>query len=90
MNPERQAILESVARVRNGVDPHRHLNFAQHRTRIPEWDFYALLRLYPGLNAVDPHERSAAWEEFDRSPFSEPYRVGKIVRGVIKNGIIIP
>lgn len=86
----RQVILESVARVRNGVDPHRHAPFMRHTMRIPERDFYALQKLYPGLTASDPHERTAAWDRFERSPFSEAYRVGRIVRGVVKNGIIIP
>lgn len=89
ISPERRQILDSVAAVRNGVQPHRHLKWARHSMRIPEKDFYALIRLYPGLIAQDPAEKTAAWEEFERSPFSEPYRVGQIKRGVIKNGLII-
>ena len=89
MRPERRTVFESVKRVRDGIDPHRHLNFAQHMHRIPEQDYYALLRLYPALNAIDPMERSAAWEAFHKSPFSEPYRVGAIRRGVTKNGNLI-
>ena len=89
MTSERLAILESVARVRNGIDPHRHAPFAQHQHRIPMQDFRALTMLFPGLVAIDPLEKSAAWEAFHNSPFSEPYRVGKVVRGVTKNGIII-
>jgi hypothetical protein len=88
MLPERQAILESVQRVREGVDPHRHAPFARHTMRIPEQDFYALVRLYPDLVSKDIAVKSAAWEAFERSPFSEPYRVGKITRGVVRNGII--
>lgn len=90
MRPERRNILESVQRVREGIDPHRHLPFAQHTLRIPEGDFYALTRLYPGLIALDPNEKSAAWEALHNSPFAEAYRIGKIVRGVTKNGIILP
>lgn len=89
MNPTRQAIFESVQRVREGIDPHRHAPFGRHSFRIPEADFYALRKLYPGLSSIDPLEMSAAWEAFERSPFSEPYRVGKIVRGVVKNGNLI-
>jgi hypothetical protein len=89
MNPERRAILESVARVRNGIDPHRNPSFAEHQLRIPMQDFHALVRLYPGLSARDPLEKTAAWEAFHKSPFSEPYRVNKIVRGVTKSGILI-
>jgi hypothetical protein len=81
--------LESIHRVREGIDQHRHLPFAQHTLRIPEQDFYALTKLYPGLIAIDPAEKSAAWEAFHDSPFAEAYRVGKVVRGVVKNGLII-
>jgi hypothetical protein len=89
MNPERRAILESVKQVRDGVTPHRNPNFAQHMHRIPEQDFYALLRLYPGLSAIDPLEKSAAWEAFSKSPFAEPYLVCKRVKGIFKNGNLI-
>lgn len=89
MRPERQLILEGIRRVREGNEPHRHLPFARHTLRVPIPDFYALKMLYPGLDAIDPLEKTAAWEAFERSAFSEPYRVGKIVKGVIKNGIII-
>lgn len=82
-------MLEQVQRVRDGVDPHRHLPFAQHTLRIPESDFYALARLYPGLTAIDPAEKTAAWEAFHKSPFSEPYRVGKQVRGITKKGWLV-
>ena len=88
MRPERLAVLESVAKVRNGIDGHRHAPFAQHTMRIPEHDFYALCKLYPELMAKDPGERQAAWERFEKSAFSEPYRVGKVVRGITKNGLI--
>lgn len=90
MRPERQTVLNSVARVRAGIDPHRHMPFGQHVMRIPEQDFYALCKFYPALMATDPHEKSAAWEAFEKSPFSEPYRVGRIVKGVTKNGLILP
>lgn len=89
-DPARQSILESVQRVREGVDAHRHPAFARHMFRIPERDFYALKMLYPDLASADPMQMTAAWEAFERSPFSEVYRVGKIRRGVIKNGIILP
>lgn len=74
--------------MREGVAPHRHLPWARHSFRIPERDFYALRQLYPGLDAIDPQEMTKAWEEFERSPFSEAYRVGKLFRGVIRNGLI--
>jgi hypothetical protein len=89
MNPMRQQVLKSVQRVREGADPHKHAPFARHAMRIPEHDFYALLRLYPDLNNFsDPSARAAAWDRFERSAFAEPYRVGKLFRGVIKDGVI--
>lgn len=89
MTPGRREILEINHKCRQGEIPHRHPKFARHMFRIPEQDFYALRRLYPGLAAIDPQELTAAWEEFERSPFSEKYRIAKIFRGVIKNGVII-
>jgi hypothetical protein len=90
MSPERRAALEAIAQIRVGNVAHRHLPWARHTLRIPEWDYYALVRLYPGLNALDPVERSAAWEQFEKSPFSEPYRIGRISKGVVRNGLILP
>jgi hypothetical protein len=89
MNPERRLILDSVAKVREGVDPHRNPNFGQHTLRIPEQDFYALLKLFPKLNALDPAERTAAWESFHNSPYAEKYRVNRLSRGYLHNGNII-
>lgn len=89
MNPERRLILESVANVRNGVTPHRNPNFAQHSLRIPEQDYYALLKLFPKLNALDPAEKTAAWESFHNSPLAEKYRVNRLSRGYLHNGNII-
>lgn len=89
MRPDRFAVLDQVRRVREGIDPHRHAPFAQHTLRIPEHDFYALCRLYPDLIAVDADRKQAAWAAFEKSPFSEPYRVGKVVRGVTRNGLIV-
>lgn len=96
MTPERQTILEGVQRVREGADTHRHLKFARHSLRIPEKDFYAILRLYPAMAAIDPMEKSAAWEHFETTAFAEPYQVGKVRAGYISNGnlgvarIIVP
>lgn len=86
---KRHELLKAVQRVREGVDPHRHAPFAQHTMRIPERDFWALTRLYPDLISPNREINEAAWNRFEKSPFSEPYRVGRIVHGVTKNGIII-
>lgn len=89
MNPARLRILESVKRVRDGNESHKHAPFARHTMRIPEQDFHALRKLYPDLaNYNDPAAQLAAWEHFERTPFAEKYRVGRIFRGVIKNGVI--
>lgn len=69
--------------------PHRHAPFARHTMRIPESDFYAIVKLYPGLMASDPDELSAAWAAFEKSPISQKYHVGRTVRGVTKNGLIL-
>lgn len=91
MHPNRRVVFESVKRVREGNEPHRHAPFARHTMRIPEQDFFALLKLYPDLNNFhDPEAQRAAWDRFEKSAFSEPYRVGRLVKGVIKNGVITP
>lgn len=89
MRSQRLQVFESVKRVREGNESHRHAPFARHTMRIPEQDFFALRKLYPDLaNHNDPAAQMAAWDRFEKSAFSEPYRVGRIVRGVIKNGVI--
>lgn len=89
MNPTRREILDSVQSVRAGNQEHRHTAFARHALRIPVEDMHALRMLVPGLASKDPQEWSAAWEWFERSAFAEPYRVGRLHRGVIRNGNII-
>lgn len=87
-DPARFAVLKSVQRVREGVDPHKHAPFARHTLRIPERDFWAIVKLYPALISKDAEQRQAEWDRFEQSAFAEPYRVGKITRGIIRNGII--
>jgi hypothetical protein len=89
MHPNRRVVFDSVRRVREGNEAHRHLSWARHTMRIPEQDFWALRKLYPDLaNFADPEAQRAAWDRFEKSPFSEPYRIGRIVRGIVKNGVI--
>jgi hypothetical protein len=90
MDAQRRAILESVQRVRDGIDPHRHAPFAQHTMRIPEGDYYALAKLFPGLAASDPDARAAAHDQLYASPLGEKYHVGKVRKGVTRNGLILP
>lgn len=87
-HPTRAEILAEVQRVREGTQAHRHLPFARHALRVPMEDFYALSQLIPGLTAKDPDERTRAWEWFERSAFGEPYRVGRISRGLVRQGVI--
>jgi hypothetical protein len=89
MRPDRFAVLDQVRRVREGIDPHRHAPFAQHTMRIPEHDFYALCKLYPDLISTDPDAKQAAWARLESSAFADPYRVGRVVRGVTKNGLLV-
>lgn len=71
----RNDILAANRRVREGVDPKRKLDFGETTFRIPERDFFALRRIYPGLVSHDAKERHQAWKDFAKSPVSEPYRV---------------
>jgi hypothetical protein len=86
---EKRELLDINKGARDGTIPHRNPNFAQHTLRIPVEDFAALYRLYPGLIARDPEEKSAAWEAFHNSSFAEPYRLNRLSRGYLHNGEII-
>jgi len=90
LKADQHDILKTVQAVREGVLPHRHApsGVGRHMFRIPEQHFYVLLRLFPNLNALDPELKQKAWEAFELSPFSEAYRIGRLHRGVIKNGKI--
>ena len=89
MNPTRRAVLESVKRVREANETHKHAPFARHTMRIPIEDYRALVMLIPALGDYDnPENQQRAWDAFELSPLSAPYRVGAIHRGVIKNGAI--
>lgn len=83
-------MLDAIARVRDGNEGHRHPAFAEHTLRIPEGDWHALCRLYPALRSRDPAEMSAAWAHFHTTAFAEVYRVGRVFKGVTKNGLILP
>ena len=90
LKDDQHDILKTVQGVREGIIPHRHApsGVGRHMFRIPEQHFYALIRLFPNLNALDPELKQKAWEAFELSPFSEAYRIGRLHRGVIKNGLI--
>lgn len=90
LKDDQHDILKTVQAVREGIMPHRHApsGVGRHMFRIPEQHFYALLRLFPNLNALDPELKQKAWEAFEMSPFSEAYRIGRLHRGVIKDGLI--
>lgn len=88
ITPAKREIFEINKGARDGTVAHRNPDFAQHTLRIPIEDFAALYKLYPGLIAKDPDEKSAAWEAFHNSPFAEPYRVNRLSRGYLHNGDI--
>jgi hypothetical protein len=58
--------------------------FGRHQFRIPEQDFYALAAVIPALISQDPDQSRRAWDAFEKSPLSEPYRVSRVSRGVIR------
>jgi hypothetical protein len=89
LTTEKKQLLDINKGARDGTIAHRNPDFGQHTLRIPIEDFAALYRLYPGLIARDPDEKSAAWEAFHNSPFAEPYRLNRLSRGYLHNGIII-
>lgn len=89
VTPAKRQIFEINKGARDGTIPHRNPDFGQHTLRIPMADFVALYKLYPGLIARDPEEKSAAWEAFHNSPFAERYRVNRLSRGYLYNGDII-
>lgn len=73
--PLRSQILELNQSLRGALDQMGHLEDGTIMGRIPEGDFYILMRRFPELNSTDPAENNAAWEKFWRDPVSEPYRV---------------
>lgn len=89
VSQDHKDLLDINRGARDGTIPHRNPEFAQHTLRIPMDHFTALYRLYPGLIARNPAEKSAAWEAFHNSPFAERYRVNKLSRGYLHNGTII-
>jgi len=89
LSQDSRDLLDINKGARDGTIPHRNPEFAQHTLRIPMDHFVALYRLYPGLIARDPAERSAAMEAFHNSPFAEPYRINRLSRGYLHNGLII-
>ncbi len=91
MNKHRQVVFETNQKVRDGVQGHRHPTFAEHMLRIPEQDYYALLKIFPNLNNnQQPMAREDEWKRFMASDYSLPYRVYKTHKGIRKNGLIIP
>lgn len=84
----RRSQFASIQAAREGrvtVDKRRAPEgMGRHQFRIPEQDFYALLIVMPALNSQNPHESRQAWDEFEKSPLSEPYRVNRKARGVMR------
>jgi hypothetical protein len=90
MRDARKVVFEANQRVREGTQGHRNMPCAEHMLRIPEQDYYALLRLFPNLNNNrDAMAREDEWKRFMVSPLSEPYRVSKVSKGIRKQGVIL-
>lgn len=75
--PLRSQILELNQTLREAQQQMGHLDIGSCVMRIPEFDFYLLLRRFPDLNSTDPTENANAWEKFLRSPYSDEYRIRK-------------
>lgn len=84
MTKLRQLQLESVQQAREGrIDTRRAYlgdgteTWGEHVLRIPERDYYALLKIFPHLNSRNAGEQKAEWERFFRSDFALAYRVAR-------------
>lgn len=75
----RLELLDTIKQAREGsVRVGRNkLDFAEHVMRIPEQDYYALLKIFPHLNSRNAQEQRAEWERFFASDFSLAYRVAR-------------
>jgi hypothetical protein len=81
-DPNRRQVLEENYRVREGIDPTPHNvgssdGFGRVAMRIPEFDYPFICAMYPGLKSTNNEERHRTWQEFARSPLSEPYRLDR-------------
>lgn len=73
--PLRSQVLELNQTLRGAQEQMGHLDCGSLTMRIPEGDFYILLRRFPELNSTDPETNKRAWEWLERQPFAEKYRV---------------
>lgn len=88
-DPKRRQVLEENKRARDGVDPApRNIGssdgFGRVAMRIPEFDYPFICAMFPGLKSRNNEERHREWQRFAKSPLSEPYRVGRTIKRVIK------
>jgi len=79
-DPKRRAILESNHRIREGLESKPRDfgaagGFGRAMLRIPEFDYPFIRVMFPKIASRDSAERHEGWQEFARSPLSEPYRV---------------
>lgn len=83
----RKRHLEMVRSIREGTRS-KPANFSSTLERvalsIPELDFAVLKVRYPELVSTDRETRDRAWQKFVMSPESEPYRIDRLSRGVLK------
>lgn len=85
-DPNRRAILESNHRMREGLDPGARNfggggGFGRVSLRIPEFDYPFIKAMFPDVASRDATTRTKGWQKFCKSPLSEPYKVGRKVRG---------
>ena len=79
-DPKRREILESNHRIREGIEEKPRDfgaagGFGRAMLRIPEFDYPFIRLMFPKLASRDSAERHEGWQEFAKSPRSEPYRV---------------
>lgn len=87
-DPNRQAVLESNKRIREGLEPGPRDfgaggGFGRVQFRIPEFDYPFLCAMFPDLNSSDATVQKKAWQKFAKSPLSEKYKVDTKQRGRI-------
>jgi hypothetical protein len=70
-----EAVLREAQLAREGRLDAQHAPFAEHTLRIPTDHWWALARLYPGLNSSDHAEYEEAMARLHKSPMADRYRV---------------
>lgn len=73
---QREDVLKANHLIREGRTPlPTRMDWGYVGFRIPENDMKVLVKLFPGLGAVDAAEREAAWRLFNEHELANLYRV---------------